>query len=73
MSRRVVTLHPQWKQACIGPDGTLREAIETIDRAVLQIALVVDENRRLLGVLTDGDIRRALLQAGSLEVPVRAG
>ena len=72
MSRRVVTLHPQWKQACIGPDGTLREAIETIDRAVLQIALVVDENRRLLGVLTDGDIRRALLQAGSLEVPVRA-
>ena len=71
MTHRIVTLHPRWKQACLGPDSTLREAIETIDRAVLQIALVTDAQQRLLGVLTDGDIRRALLQHGSLDVPVR--
>ena len=31
-----------WEQALVGPETTLREALETIDRAGSQIALVVD-------------------------------
>lgn len=46
------------------------EAIRIIDVSALQIALVVDENRRLLGVVTDGDVRRAILNGVSLDKPV---
>jgi dTDP-glucose pyrophosphorylase len=56
----------QWESALIGPDTSLREALETIDRAGCQIALVVDKNRRLLGTLSDGDARRGLLKGLSL-------
>ena len=54
----------------IAPSATVREAIEAIDAGAVEIALVVDEQRRLLGTLTDGDIRRALLRAVTLEDPV---
>lgn len=55
-----------WEQALIGPDTTLRQALETIDRAGCQIALVVDGRRRLLGTLSDGDARRGLLRGLTL-------
>ncbi len=50
----------------VAPGATLREVITVIDRAELQIALVVDENRRLLGTITDGDVRRSLLRGRDL-------
>ncbi len=50
-----------WQDALIGPDTTLRDALAAIDRASCGIALVVDSERRLLGTLSDGDARRALL------------
>ena len=56
----------RWETALITPDTTLREALERIDRAGSQIALVVDTERRLLGTLSDGDIRRGLLRGLSL-------
>ena len=51
-----------WEQTLVGPETTLREALETIDRGGCQIALVVDAERRLLGTLSDGDARRGLLR-----------
>ena len=56
-----------WQQALIGPESTVREAVETIDAAGLQIAIVADEDGRLLGTVTDGDIRRAILRGTSLD------
>lgn len=55
-----------WENALVGPATTLREALRTIDLAGCQIALVVDEQRRLLGTLSDGDIRRGLLRGMEL-------
>lgn len=46
----------------MGPDTTLREALESIDSTGAQIALIVDMDRRLLGTFTDGDARRSLLE-----------
>ncbi|MGH7717230.1 MAG: nucleotidyltransferase family protein [Gemmatimonadaceae bacterium] len=48
------------------PTATLLEALRTIDRCGKEIAFVCDAERRLLGTLTDGDVRRALLAGGSL-------
>ncbi len=59
-----------WR-ACLAPRGaTIVEAIKTIDASGLQIALIVDENEKLLGTLTDGDVRRAILKGISLAEPV---
>jgi dTDP-glucose pyrophosphorylase/predicted transcriptional regulator len=43
------------------PQSSIREALEIINREALRIALVVNENHELLGVITDGDIRRGIL------------
>lgn len=59
-----------WKDVLITPDMTILKAMELIDASALQIALVVDEGGRLLGTVTDGDVRRGLLKGKSLELPV---
>ena len=56
-----------WQDALTNPASTVREAVATIDAAGLQIAIVVDEDRRLLGTVTDGDIRRAILRGVALD------
>lgn len=56
-----------WERTLVGPDTSLREAMRAIDRASSQMALVVDAQRRLLGTLSDGDARRALLKGLSLD------
>ena len=38
-----------------------------LDKSLAQLALIMDEQQRLLGLLTDGDIRRALLAGRKLE------
>lgn len=51
-------------------DASVREAMECIDRNRRGIALVVGEDRRLVGTVTDGDVRRAMLADVALEAPV---
>lgn len=55
-----------WERALVSPDTNLRDALETINDVGCQLAIVVDENRKLLGVLSDGDARRALLKGLTL-------
>lgn len=59
-----------WKSTLVAPDTTLRRALETIDDVGCQMALVVDQEQRLLGTLSDGDARRALLRGLTLTDPV---
>ena len=63
-------MKPHWQQVVIGPETTLRSTIEVIDRGALQIALVVCNKDKLIGVVTDGDIRRALIRGLSLDIQV---
>ena len=59
-----------WQNALLASGATIREAIGVIDKGALQIALVVDEAGRLLGTITDGDVRRGLLRGATLGGPV---
>jgi dTDP-glucose pyrophosphorylase len=52
----------RWKNALIPADCMLADAIRSLDRSGLQIALVVSPEYELIGTLTDGDIRRGLLR-----------
>jgi dTDP-glucose pyrophosphorylase/predicted transcriptional regulator len=45
----------------ISKNATIKQALKTISVGNLQIAIVVDKKDRLLGTLTDGDIRRGFL------------
>lgn len=51
----------------VGPGSTIRGAMEVIGQGTVEIALVVDDDGRLIGTVTDGDIRRALLRGATLE------
>lgn len=46
---------------CIGPESTLRDAIAKMNENRMGVILVVDSCRHLLGMITDGDVRRAVL------------
>lgn len=54
----------------VGTAATLREVFVAIDRGSRQIALVIDPVGKLVGTVTDGDVRRALLRGATLETPV---
>lgn len=53
---------PDWRSVLVREGATLGDAIARIDASAHQIALVVDGQDRLLGVMTDGDVRRAILR-----------
>lgn len=63
-------MQKDWKKVRLSPTQTLRAALTIINEEALRIALVVDDNQKLLGIVTDGDIRRALLKGIDLEKPV---
>jgi dTDP-glucose pyrophosphorylase len=54
----------------IGRESVLRDAIGVIERERKSIAAIVDDAQRVIGTITDGDIRRALLAGHSVDSPV---
>ena len=54
----------------ISPDSTIRHAMERMTDAKTGIVLLVHNNNELFGVLTDGDIRRAIIAGSGLETPI---
>ena len=59
-----------WKDILISPDRSIREALLRIDAIGSQMALVIGQDARLVGTVSDGDIRRGLLKGLSLADPV---
>ena len=64
---------------CVGPATTVIEAMKIINASVHGnppapegIALVTGTHGVLLGIVTDGDIRRFLIAGGDLSAPVAA-
>lgn len=59
-----------WKETLISPSTSIIESMKIIDNSSMQIALVVGRNGRLLGTVTDGDVRRGILAGVPFEDPV---
>ncbi len=59
-----------WKKVVVGPRDTLYKTVNILQESGLQISLVVDEDYKILGTVTDGDIRRALINNVSMDVPI---
>jgi len=65
------------KSIIISENISIRDAMHAINDAVFQgaptgIALVVDNSTKLLGIVTDGDIRRSLVNNVSIDAPVKS-
>ena len=55
---------------CIGPNSCISDAMKVIDKGECGITLVVDKKGRLLGILTDKEVRTALLSGKNLNSPI---
>lgn len=56
-----------YKNILLKQTSTIKEALKIIDSGAMQIAIVVDKEDKLIGTVTDGDIRRGLLNNLSLD------
>lgn len=65
-------MHGETDLPVVGPDQTVSEAIVVMTRGRLGLCAVIDDDRRVVGILTDGDLRRGLDASGDIRTtPVR--
>ena len=50
----------------INQKASIREALDILNNNEEKIVLVVDKNKKLIGTVTDGDIRRGILNGLTL-------
>ena len=50
-----------WKKTILKMEDTMEVAIKILNQESLRIVMVVDDDERLIGSITDGDIRRGLI------------
>lgn len=60
----------QCKKLFVKPNLSLKEALKQMDKIALQVLIVVDEEDRILGIVTDGDMRRAIIKGISFDAPI---
>lgn len=61
-------MNDRLKQVVVSPSLPIADAIRVMDRAGLGVLLLCDAQGHLVGILTDGDVRRAILR----NVPMNA-
>jgi len=59
-----------WQNILVPPSTTIQEVLKIIDKEALKLALVVDSNQFLLGTVSDGDIRRSLINNNPMSTPI---
>lgn len=64
---RVMDLYLQNQQPSVSPDTPLRDTIFSISASRLGMTVVVNDQQEMLGVITDGDLRRMLEKNSPLE------
>jgi len=65
-------MHDEADLPTINPGQTISEAIVVMTRGRLGLCAVIDDDRRVVGILTDGDLRRGLDASGDIRTtPVR--
>ena len=63
-------LQPDWTKTVLGPTATIADAIQVLNDASLRLVLVLDQQKKILGTVTDGDVRRGLIQQLGMSAPV---
>ena len=61
----------EWNEILVSKSDSMQNAIKIMHTGGWQVALVIDDNKRLVGMITDGDLRRALIKNLPLDVSVQ--
>tara|TARA_Y100000590_G_scaffold470034_1_gene661512 strand:- start:4983 stop:6038 length:1056 start_codon:yes stop_codon:yes gene_type:complete len=59
--------YKNWKKIILKNDNTISNVIKNLNKSSAQIVLVENKNKKFLGTITDGDIRRGLSRGLSLK------
>ena len=59
------------KEIFIKETDTIINALKKLDKTLKKVLLVVDAQEKLLGTITDGDIRRYIIKHGTFEATLR--
>jgi dTDP-glucose pyrophosphorylase len=59
----------QFSEVVIADSASIRDAMQAIDTNGREMVLVCDKSDRIVGLISDGDIRRGLLSGHTLEMP----
>jgi dTDP-glucose pyrophosphorylase len=59
-----------WRQAILPTNATIGQVIHNLNRIGIKIVMVTNEEGKLEGTISDGDIRRALLKGLDLNSPI---
>ena len=60
------------KNIFIAETESIKDVLKKLDKTAEKVLLVTDKDKRLLGTISDGDIRRYLLKGKSLEKDIRS-
>jgi CBS domain-containing protein len=52
-------------------ESSLKDVMIAMNKGILGIVFIADKDDRILGIFTDGDVRRSLLKGANLNSPVR--
>ena len=61
-----------WRQSILHINSSIHDAISNLDKVAIKIVLVVNEEGKLEGTISDGDIRRGLLRGLDLNSPIES-
>jgi CBS-domain-containing membrane protein len=59
------------KKIIISQDSTILEAINNLNASELKVVLIVDKNKKFIGIVNDGDIRRAFSNGFNINSSIR--
>ncbi len=59
-----------WRKAVLPINATIQQAINNLDMTAIKIILVANKMGKLMGTISDGDIRRGLLKGLDLNSPI---
>lgn len=62
----------QPESVTVNHKDTLHQALKVLDTSVARIALVLDDDKNIIGSVVDGDVRRGLLRGATLDGPATA-
>lgn len=65
------TTSDNWRSATVPLNSDIQTAISSLEKSGLQIVLVVSDDFKLIGTITDGDIRRGFLRGMNLSSSIK--
>ena len=65
-------LKKDWRKTLLKENASIKAAIQSLEKSALQIILVVNKRKKLVGTITDGDIRRSLLSGLNINSKIKS-